>query len=317
MTTTIAILCIVCLACILCILCAVCAVQAIYLRHIGKQLAEWLEYLKSVRTAPNQKNFIKSKGVVAEINYEMNAILEENRKQLIKLTKAEAANQQILTNLSHDVRTPLASLLGYLEALEQGRAKIGEQDKQKEYTQIAYRKALDLKELVDILFDWFKISSNEQEYHFKEYDVNELTRQLIIGYIPLMERENVHLEAQISEEEWFLRMDKLAYERIIDNLFGNALKHGKCSHLAMKTQRNEDTVIIEISNDGVTIPKEEMQHIFERSYQGDASCSQNGNGLGLAIAKELAAAMQGNITAQSVQGKTSFYLTFPLYVRKK
>lgn len=294
---------------ILCILCVLCVGQAVYIRRVHRQLSEWLDYLKQVRNAPELKNFMKDKGILAEINYEMNDILEENRKQFIRLAKAEEANKQILTNLSHDVRTPLASLIGYLEALEQGRVKTGSQ---KEYVQIAYRKALNLKELVDTLFEWFKINSKEQEYQIKEYDVNELTRQILIGYFPIIQKENITLEVHISEEEWFLLLDKTAYERILDNLIGNALKHGKCSKLMFSTQKNEGMVTIEIANNGITIPKEDMPYLFERLYQCDAARSQNGNGLGLAIAKELVSAMQGEITARSFEGETAFCLTFPI-----
>lgn len=297
------------------ILFVICIGQAVYIRRAGRQLSEWLDYLKSIKSSPYQKYFIKDSGILAEINFEMNDILEENRRQLIRLTKAEEANKQILTNLSHDVRTPLASLLGYLEALEQGREGISGQ---KEYIHTAYRKALNLKEYIDILFEWFKLNANEAEYQFSEYDVNELTRQVIIGYLPIVERENVTMEVHISEEEWPLLIDRIAYERIINNLLGNALKHGKCSKIAVNIQKNDGRVMIEITNNGAVIPKEEIPYIFERLYQCDSARSQSGSGLGLAIVKELVTVMQGEITARSSpEQETSFCLTFPLFVRKK
>lgn len=298
-----------------CILCILCVGQALYIYRIRNQLSEWLDYLKDIKKAPERKNFVKDKGTLAEINYEMNDILEESRNQFVRLIKAEEANKQILTNLSHDVRTPLASLMGYLEALDQDRVKESERE---EYIHVAYTKALNLKELVDILFEWFKINSNEQEYQMKEYDVNELTRQIIIGYLPIVQDKKINLEVQISDEELFLLIDKIAYERIVNNLFSNALKHGKCSKIAIAIQQNKGMVTIEIANDGVTIPKEDLPYIFERLYKCDSARSQSGNGLGLAIVKELVTAMHGNITATSMQGEeTSFHLAFPLYVRKK
>lgn len=101
---------------IICILCAVCIRQAVSVRRTHRQLQEWLDYLKEVGNAPERKNFSRGKGILAEINFELNDILEENRKQFARLAKAEEAGRQILTGLSHDVRTPLASLTGYLEA---------------------------------------------------------------------------------------------------------------------------------------------------------------------------------------------------------
>lgn len=299
---------------IMLILCIICITQAIYIHHINKQLLEWLDYLKSIKIFPEQKNFIKNKGLLAEINFKMNDILSENRKQFIKLTKAEDTNRQILTNLSHDIRTPLASLIGYLETLYEDKIKTNEQ---KEYINIAYEKALNLKELVDILFEWFKINSNEQKYQINEYDVNELTRQIIIGYLPIIEKKNINLEINISEEEWFLLIDKIAYERIINNLLSNALKHGKCSMIIIEIYKHKNTIIIEVTNEGIMIPKEEINYIFERLYKCNYVCSQNGNGLGLAIVKELVTAMHGKINVQSFKGKTSFYISFPIYLRKK
>lgn len=295
------------------ILCVVCIEQTIYIHRTNIQLSEWLDYLKSVKKAPEQKSFVKTKGILSEINYALNDILEETRKQFITSAKSEEANKQILTNLSHDVRTPLASLTGCLEALTEGKIK---PDEQAEYIHIAYRKALNLKELVDTLFEWFKISSNEQEYQLKEYDVNELTRQIIISFLPILEKENINLEVRIPEEEWLLFIDRIAYERILNNLLGNVLKHGKCSRLEVAICQRKNMVMIEITNDGVTIPKEEIHYIFDRLYKCDAARSEKGSGLGLAITRELVIAMKGEITAQSLQGKTSFYLTFPLCKKK-
>lgn len=295
------------------LLCCLCVGQGWYLWRIRRQLSEWLIYLSSTKDSPERKSFVQGKGLLAEINFEMNDILEGNRKQLVKLHRAEEANKQILANLSHDVRTPLASLIGYLEALEQGRVK---DEKAREYTQVAYHKALDIQALVEVLFEWFRINAKEQQYQKKEYDINELTRQIVIGYLPVIEQGKIQLEVNISDEEWFVLMDRLSYERILNNLFDNAIKHGKCAKIMLETQADGETVSIEVANDGAVISKEELPHIFERLYKSDTSRTNSGNGLGLAIARELVTAMQGEITAKSETGKTSFLLTFPR-VRKK
>lgn len=292
----------------------ICIAQAMRIHRVNRQLSEWSDYLQNVQNFPEQKCFVKGNGSLAKINFQINDILEKNRQQLTRLTNAEEANKQILTNLSHDVRTPLASLIGYLEALEQERVT---EDGQKEYCRIAYQKALDLKELVDILFEWFKINAAEQEYHMEDCDVNELTRQIIIGYLPIVESRDISLEVQISEEEYFVTLDRLAYERIINNLLGNALKHAECSKLTVRTHQSNGSVVIETANDGLPIPKEEIPYLFDRLYKCDAARSQSGSGLGLAIVKELVTAMHGKVTAESLPGKTSFYLSFPLSIRKR
>lgn len=301
----------------ICILCILCAVEGIFLYRMHKQLNEWFIFLQSIKEAPARKNFVKGRGLLAGINYAMNDVLEENRNRLTQLTRAEEANKLLLTNLSHDVRTPLASLTGYLEALERGLVT---GDAKEEYIRIACRKASDLKELVDILFDWFKINAEEQTYEIKRHDVNELTRQIIIGWLPITDQKQIRLNVNIPENELFLQIDQIAYERIVNNLIGNAIQHGNCTQLFVAVCPNEDTVTIEISNNGLTIPGADIPFLFDRLYTNtshkEAAEPRTGSGLGLAIVKALTEAMHGSISVASSSGKTSFYLYFPSAPKK-
>ncbi len=295
------------------ILTVVCAGEFLYLLHIRKQLAGWLEFLKSLPKAPMRNSFVKGNRLLAEINFELNAILAKSRGQFVKLQQAENANHQLLTDLSHDVRTPLASLTGYLESLDSQCAK-----NQEEYIHVAYRKALDLKELTDMLFEWFKLASDEQRYMMETYDINELTREVIIEHVPLLEKKQISVSTDIPEDKWFVSLDKMAYTRIIGNLFSNAIKHGKCSLIEIVVKRQEEGVSVFVSNNGFAIPEKELPFLFERLYKCDFSRSESGNGLGLAIVRELVTAMSGDITVKSIPGgKTTFCILLPLIVRKK
>lgn len=279
-----------------------------YLCRVRRQLVEWLEYLKVVKENPEQKLFVKGRGILAEIHFELNELLERNRRQLLELKKAEEANRQILTNLSHDVRTPLASLTGYLEVLDAKKVEDWES-----YVHVAYRKALDLKELVDILFEWFKMRAKEQQYQKAQYDINELTREIVIEFLPLMERNGISLEVDLSEEEWFLRMDRIAYKRMIRNLIYNAVQHGKCDLIRIGIQKKGDRILIFVFNNGKEIPKDQIAFVFERLYRCNPERTNEGNGLGLAIVQELARAMGGVVSVESLAGNGStFYLEFPI-----
>ena len=294
------------------ILIIVCMGELFYILHIRRQLGEWLCFLKGWHKTPERKSFVKGNTILADINFELNRILEESRRQLMKLQRAEQANQQLLTDLSHDVRTPLASLTGYLESLDSHNAP-----KPEEYIHVAYRKALDLQALVDLLFQWFKLSSKEQRYQIKDYDINELTRQAIIEQIPILERSRILLSTDIPEDEWFVQADQTAYARMINNLLNNAVKHGKCSLIEVAVKKGDEKILVFVSNDGVCIPQKELPYIFDRLYKCDSARRESGSGLGLAIVRELAHAIGGEITAQSVpEGMTTFCLTLPLSVRK-
>ncbi len=291
----------------------VCLGEFLYIFRVRKQLAEWLEFLKSLHKAPERNSFVKGNGILADINFELNDILEESRRQFVKLQRAEQANRQLLTDLSHDVRTPLASLIGYLESLDARNAKDRE-----EYVRVAYRKALDLKELTDMLFQWFKLASDEQRYEKRAYDINELTREVLIEHIPALEKKNISFAANISEEEWFVTLDQMAYARIINNLLSNAMKHGKCSRIEVGTEKQGSRVTVSVSNDGIAIPENEIPFLFGRLYKCDAARSGTGTGLGLAIVRELTDAMSGEITVTSIPGgKTAFCISWPLSFREQ
>lgn len=211
---------------------------------------------------------MKGTGILAEINYELNGILEKNREQFVKLQRTEKSSQQLLTDLSHDVRTPLASLVGYLESLDSHTAK-----EKEEYIHVAYRKALDLQELIDMLFQWFKLASHEQLYQMKVYDINELTKEIIIEHIPVFEKKQISFLENIPEGEWFIKLDRVAYARIIYNLLSNAVKHGQCTLIKVEIQKNKDQVLIFISNNGIAIPNDKISLIFDRLYKCDAATS--------------------------------------------
>lgn len=281
---------------------------------VRKQLSEWLDYLKNVQEEPDRKSFVQGSGTIAEINFEINQILENSREQFAKAAKSELASRQILTNLSHDVRTPLASLMGYLEALVKNNVQ---KEEQEEYLQVAYRKALDMRELVDILFVWFQLNAKEQVYQLAPYDINELTRQLIIGYLPVAQQEGIAITAEIPEKEYWVLLDVVAYGRIIDNLFKNAVKHGNCTRITINVQKKEESITVTVANNGKVISAEHLPYLFERLYRCDPSRPQGGSGLGLAIAKELAEAMNGTISVESTAEKgTAFSVQWKQFRKK-
>lgn len=294
------------------ILIFVCITVLYYLLRIRKQLAEWLISLKSMHETPERYLFVKGNDILSDINFEINGILEKSRRQLAKLQRAEAASRQLLTDLSHDVRTPLASLIGYLEALDSQTAK-----EKEEYIHVAYRKALDLQELIDMLFQWSKLTSGEQPYQMEIYDINELTREIMIGHIPVFEKNHISFSANIADDEWFVKIDRMAFARIINNLISNAVKHGKCSLIEIDIQKNKGNVQLSVSNNGAGIPEPDIPFLFERLYKCDTSRPETGNGLGLAITMELTRAMSGDIAVRSIPGgMTAFCLTLPLIVRE-
>ena len=298
------------MASLIIILVLFCMGQFIYICYTKNQLKNWHNVLQGVKRGEKGKIFVKSTGLMANISYEINGIMEDNATQIALLKKTEEANKQILTSLSHDVRTPLASLLGYLEALNKG---LPNTDSEKEYISVAYRKANDLKAFIDMLFEWFKLNSNEQHFIFEKADINEVTREILIEWLPELERSNIRLTVAISDDDLMVDIDRTAYKRILNNLIQNAVKHGDCTQITISVKSYGDATHIDVANNGKPIPAQHLPHIFERLYKGETSRTDKGSGLGLTITKELVTALNGEITVSSVQGEdTTFTIALPI-----
>jgi len=287
-----------------------CIGQFAYIYRVKKQEKNWLNVLWAIRRGEQEKIFVKNKGLMADISYELNSIMEDNQAQISLLRKADEANKQILTSLSHDVRTPLASLLGYLEALNRGLSSSNEE---REYISVAYQKANDLKSFIDMLFEWFKLNSNEQQFYFEMTDINEVTREIIIEWLPTFEQLHITPLVVINDDDLMVDLDKTAYKRIINNLIENAVKHGECTQISITIKDCSDNILVEVANNGKAIPAGQLPYIFERLYKGDSARSNKGSGLGLTITKELIAALYGNISVSSSPEKgTVFSMVFPV-----
>jgi signal transduction histidine kinase len=272
-----------------------------------------LDVLVAAKNGENKKIFIKDNGVVLKISFEINELIYSHNQELSRQKRLEQANKELLTSLSHDVRTPLTSLLGYLDALESGIVDDGEKE---EYIKIARKKAYDLKRLIDTLFDWFKIDSKELKLIMQDTDICELTKEIVIDWLPTLEQKEITPEIEIPDEEWIIELDLSAYKRMVSNLIQNAVEHSSCSHLKVAAKQNNGIISIIVKDNGIGIGKDKLPQVFERLYKGDTSRSRQSSGLGLSIVKELAKMHGGRVTAQSNIGEyTEFTIELPMFKR--
>ncbi|MDY2663820.1 MAG: HAMP domain-containing sensor histidine kinase [Bariatricus massiliensis] len=257
----------------------------------------------------NRRVLAQENDMTKQICYDINEIAISSQTQLIHQKQSEQAYKRLITSLSHDVKTPLASLVGYLEAVESNIVTGKEKD---EYLHVAYEKSQHLKHFVENLFEWVKLDSGEQAFHFENTDLNELTRNIIADWVPVLESSNFEYEFTIPETEYTVRIDINAYTRILNNLLQNTITHSEGSKMTLQIVESRQKAKIVIADNGKGISSDNLPHIFERLYQCDHSRSAKGNGLGLAIAKELVAVHKGTITADSTPGKgTEFIISLP------
>ncbi|MCC0640145.1 MULTISPECIES: sensor histidine kinase [unclassified Clostridioides] len=257
----------------------------------------------------NRRVLTRKSDITRQICYDINKIAINSQSQLIQQKQSEQAYKQLMTSLSHDVKTPLASLVGYLEAIETDIVVGEEKD---EYIHVAYNKAQHLKHFVENLFEWVKLDSREQIFHFELFDLNELSRNIIADWVPILEKCHFEYEIDIPETEYVMHIDVNAYTRILNNLLQNIIRHSDGDKVTLHIFENEQQVKIVVEDNGKGISSDNLPHIFERMYQCDHSRSSKGNGLGLAIVKELINVHKGTITANStINMGTIFTILLP------
>ena len=167
------------------------------------------------------------------------------------------------------------------------------------------------------MFDWLKLESGEWTYDFKEENICELTRLVLADWIIKFEGNNINFNFDIPEKALFILIDKNAYDRIINNLLANMIKHSHANKLVVQVTEEISEVQITISDNGVGIDEAELPFIFDRLYKCDTSRTVNSTGLGLAITKELTIALNGTINVISGYEKgTTFKLRFPKNMKK-
>lgn len=280
------------------------------LHRIREQLSLIKDALTDIKNGNlNRRVLARGSDLTKQICYDINEIAMSSQSRLIQQKQSEQAYKRLMTSLSHDVKTPLASLVGYLEAVE---SKMVTGVEQEEYIRVATEKAYHLKDFVTALFEWVKLDAGEQIFHFELCDLNELSRNIMADWVPLLESHDLTYEIEIPETEYMTRLDPTAYTRILNNLLQNIMTHSNAKQISLTVTETEQQAKIMVADAGKGISGTDLPHIFERMYQCDHSRSSSGNGLGLSIVKELVSIHKGTITAASVPGVgTTFTIIFP------
>ena len=286
-----------------------CLVLLLYLRRQNRELRYINGILKEINAGNrNRKILLDSDSRLADIGFGINLLLQDSQDKIIALQKAEEAEKALMTSLSHDIRTPLTTLIGYLDAVHTGMTDAKNQES---YVETARQKAYDLKNYVDTLFEWFKLSAGEEILEPLPCDMAELTRNILEDWIVIFEEKHISYEIDIPESLIELTIDRKAYARILNNLIQNALTHSKAERIAISLKKEKDVTKISVSDNGIGIPPADIKHIFERLYKCDKSRTHKGSGIGLNIVQQLVRKSGGNITVKSEPFvQTVFLITF-------
>jgi len=270
---------------------------------------------------------VNGRDEVATLSSAFNQMAEQLQGADLKQREMESLRRDLIAWVSHDLQTPLASMRAILEALSDG--VVEEPEMIKRYLLTAQRDVMSLSALIDDLFQLSQLDTGGFPLHRLQASLNDLVSDTLESFSQLAKQQEITLEGQVETDVDPVFMDTQAIGRVLNNLVNNALQYtpakGRISVWVRRTARGGQSaqggqaVEVTVSDTGEGIRAQDIPHIFERFYRGDASRSRNrrmgdahGAGLGLAIARGIVQAHGGDIQVQSQLGKgTQFTFQLP------
>ncbi|KOS62945.1 HAMP domain-containing histidine kinase [Lysinibacillus agricola] len=255
----------------------------------------------------------KGKDEIALLTENVNHMAEAIMASIEMERRIDKQKNELITNVSHDLRTPLTSIMGYLRLLRDEKYETKEQ--YDEYIKIAFSKSEQLKNLIDDLFEYTKLTNESNVLAQHQVCLNELLDQLIEELIPQAEENHRTFIKNFSEERIFATVDSEKIVRVFDNLLMNAIKYSTDKgEIFVSLERKERYVQICVANESNEFTSEELMSLFERFYKKDQSRTSvaEGSGLGLAIAKSIVELHGGKIEAKYADGLLQFIIMLPV-----
>jgi len=237
-------------------------------------------------------------------------------QQVNQLKATDTSRRELVANVSHDLRTPLASLQGYLETLTLKSDQLSEKEKQ-HYLEIAFKQSERLGRLISELFELAMLENQNTPVHYEPFSLAELAQDVSQKFKLEAKEKNIKLETRLPSDSPFVSADIALIERVLENLIENAIKYSpQGGVVTVSISQNAEQLVTQIKDTGLGIPTEDLPHIFERFYRVDKSrqSEQSGTGLGLAISKRILQLHDSVINVNSELEKgTEFSFSLPEY----
>lgn len=252
------------------------------------------------------------KGRTQHVVTSVNALVDSAVQSMNDERQIEKSKDELITNVSHDLRTPLTSIIGYLRLIEDKQYH-SEEDILK-YSHIAYEKAKQMKNMVEDLFEYTKVQQHGAPVNFMPVDLGQLLEQVCASFELEGENRGIEVSSQTTPTPLVIDGDPEKLGRVFSNLVANGIKYGHgASYIRLDAIQHGDQVTVTVANDGERIPTDSLSHLFERFYRVEASRSKatGGTGLGLAIVKSVVDLHHGNVEVQSNDNQTAFIVTLP------
>jgi len=215
----------------------------------------------------------------------INHYLQFTRKERIKYLRREIEIRKEIENVSHDLRTPLTSILGYMELINQNAL-----------SDVVIRKSKSLQRLIGKFYDLSRLEANEYAFECKNVDIHKMLSELMLNSYNEFEKKEINLNLNIGNREVNVLGDEDALERIFTNLVNNVFKYA-ANKLWISIEPEVDKVVVRFTNDTLQLTDIDVSHMFDRFYMKDEARTNQSTGLGLTITKLLVEKMDGNISA--------------------
>ena len=262
-----------------------------------------LEHRIPFRVNGNQQHVITS----------VNALVDTITQAMQEERASEKSKDELITNVSHDLRTPLTSIIGYLGLIEDHQYQ-SEEDIVK-YSHIAYDKAKQMKNLVEDLFEYTKVQQHGAPVNLMTVDLGQLLEQVGASFELEADKKGMAINVSCEPTPLSITADPEKLGRLFSNLVANALKYGYgASYIHLTAKQLGEKVVITVADDGEKIPAESVKHLFERFYRVESSRNKatGGTGLGLAIVQSIVELHHGSVTVRSDDQETAFVVTLPV-----
>ncbi len=272
------------------------------------KLAHILDYLKYIAQGHYEIRIPQTDlGEMDEVVSSINHLVDSTVRAIEEERKIEKSKDELITNIGHDIRTPLTSVIGYLGLIE--NQQYHSQEELARYAHVAYRKAQQMQSLVQDLFTYTATRQTTTEISPVQVQVLRFMEQLVADFELSAREKTIELRLDIRPKNLVASFDVDKMARVFHNLLSNALKYGIGAHyIELLAYQEANYIYFKVKNDGQPLDQSELEDIFQRSYRADQSRSANqpGTGLGLAIVRNIVELHHGRVYAE-VEGKETIF----------
>lgn len=278
----------------------------LHIKHDIRTLSSQLDYQNDEDAA--FLNFTYGNDAdIRNLRDEIIRLRKAQEEQLLKKQQLDRSFKELIANVSHDIRTPLTSISGYLQLLQDCE----EEEKRQHYQQVIQARLQYLKELLEELFLYTKLQNPDFELHMERLNPCEVLSHVVLAYYQEFDKQKLKMQITYEQEQALLSCDAFVLERIFTNVVSNMIRYGSKECQIHQWIADKEMVFCFKNKTQTALKPEQVEHLFDRFYRSDNK-GERSSGLGLAIVASMMEKLQGRARACYEQGELSMILTFPI-----